>query len=153
MLFRSFEGAPQLTKEQERFRDLRKAKKADEKRIKELTDKLDALTKGQNERVIKDVLEKKGVNPKVMRLVQKDLEGDFTEEAVNNWLEDNAEIFGISINSDAQKVSNEDLNALRQQDRVTQGATTPDRNQDLEYRIENASSPDELAQILYSSNS
>ena len=40
---------------------LRKAKRADEKRIKELTEQLDSLTKSQRERVVKEVLEKKGV--------------------------------------------------------------------------------------------
>ncbi len=47
------------------LKKLRKAKRADEKRIKELTEQLDGLSKVQRERTVKEVLEKKGVNPKL----------------------------------------------------------------------------------------
>ena len=46
---------------------LRKAKRADEKRIKELTEQLEGLSKVQRERVVKEVLEKKGVNLNAQR--------------------------------------------------------------------------------------
>jgi hypothetical protein len=77
------------------LKKLRKAKRADEKRIKELTEQLDGLSKVQRERTVKEVLEKKGVNPKAMRLILKDME-DVSEESVNNWLEDNGDLFGIN---------------------------------------------------------
>jgi len=48
---------------------LRKAKRADEKRIKELTEQLEGLSKAQRERTVKEVLERKGVNQKAARLV------------------------------------------------------------------------------------
>ncbi len=48
---------------------LRKAKRADEKRIKELTEQLETLSKSQRERLVKEVLEAKGVNPKAARLI------------------------------------------------------------------------------------
>jgi CRISPR/Cas system-associated protein Cas10 (large subunit of type III CRISPR-Cas system) len=69
-----FENQPQISKEEARFRDLRKAKKSDEKRIKELTEKLESLTKAQSERTVKEVLEKKGVNPKAARLIPNSLD-------------------------------------------------------------------------------
>jgi hypothetical protein len=40
---------------------------------------------------------------------------------------------------------------MRQQDSVTQGAITPDRGQDLEMKIDAATSAEELRAILYSS--
>jgi len=43
------------------IKKLRKAKRADEKRIKELTEQLEGLSKVQRERTVKEVLEKKGV--------------------------------------------------------------------------------------------
>jgi stress-induced morphogen len=46
------------------LKKLRKAKRADEKRIKELTEQLEGLSKVQRERVVKEVLAKKGVNEK-----------------------------------------------------------------------------------------
>jgi hypothetical protein len=127
---------------------LRKAKRADEKRIKELTEQLEGLSKVQRERVVKEVLEKKGVNLKAQRLILKDLE-DISEESVNNWLDDNGELFGLG----KPEVSEEQqLNraALRQQDAVTQNSLTSERTDDLESRISNAQSAEEILSILRS---
>jgi hypothetical protein len=77
------------------LKKLRKAKRNDEKRIKELTEQLEGLSKVQRERTVKEVLEKKGVNPKAQRLILKDLE-DVSEESVNTWLEDNGDLFGLT---------------------------------------------------------
>ena len=129
------------------LKKLRKAKRNDEKRIKELTEQLEGLSKSQRERVVKEVLEKKGVNPKAQRLILKDLE-DISEESVNNWLDDNGELFGLTK---APEVSEEqELNraALRQQDVVTQLGTTPDKAQDLMNRVMNAATADELTSII-----
>jgi hypothetical protein len=131
------------------LKKLRKAKRADEKRIKELTEQLDGLSKVQRERTVKEVLEKKGVNPKAMRLILKDIE-DVSEESVNNWLEDNGDLFGITVEQDAPRVSEMDRAALRQQDVITQGAITPDRAEDLELRMANAQSEEEFLSILRS---
>ena len=128
---------------------LRKAKRADEKRIKELTEQLEGLSKVQRERVVKEVLEKKGVNAKAARLVLKDLD-DINEDSVSNWLDDNADLFGIKIDKEEPKVSEVDKAALRQQDILTQGAMTPDREQDFNTRIDNAQSADELIALLRS---
>ena len=130
------------------LKKLRKAKRNDEKRIKELTEQLEGLSKSQRERVVKEVLEQKGVNPKAQRLILKDLD-DITEESVNNWLEDNGDLFGLT----KPEVNEErELNraALRQQDVVTQLGTSPDRAEDLLTRINNAASAEELNQIIYS---
>ena len=128
---------------------LRKAKRADEKRIKELTEQLETLSKAQRERVVKEVLEKKGVNAKATRLVLKDLD-DVSEESVNNWLDDNADLFGIKIDKEEPKVSEIDKAALRQQDVLTQNAMTPDRAEALNLRIDNADSMDALLDVLRS---
>ncbi len=129
------------------LKKLRKAKRNDEKRIKELTEQLEGLTKSQRERVVKEVLDKKGVNPKAQRLILKDLE-DISEESVNSWLDDNGDLFGLTK---APEVSEEqELNraALRQQDVVTQLGTTPDKAQDLMNRVMNAATADELTSII-----
>ena len=127
---------------------LRKAKRADEKRIKELTEQLEGLSKVQRERTVKEVLEKKGVNLKAARLVLKDLD-DVNEETVNNWLTDNADLFGINIPTQSN-ADNVDLAALRQQDIVTQGAVTPDREADFNSKIDNAQSAEELIALIQS---
>jgi len=130
------------------LKKLRKAKRNDEKRIKELTEQLEGLSKSQRERTVKEVLEQKGVNPKAQRLILKDLE-DISEESVNTWLEDNGDLFGLT----KPEVNEEkELNraALRQQDVVTQLGSSPDRAEDLLSRINNAASAEELNQIIYS---
>jgi hypothetical protein len=129
------------------LKKLRKAKRSDEKRIKELTEQLETFTKSQRESTVKSVLEKKGVNQKAARLVLKDLDGDFSEEAVSNWLDENADLFGIEV---SQKRDEQNLATLRQQDVMTQGAVTPDRAQDLEQRMDNASSMEELITLMQS---
>ena len=130
------------------LKKLRKAKRSDEKRIKELTEQLEGFSKSQRERTVKEVLEKKGVNPKAQRLILKDLE-DVNEESVNNWLEDNGDLFGLA----QPEVSEEkqlNLAALRQQDVVTQMGMTPDRADDLGMRIANATTAEELTALIYS---
>ena len=131
------------------LKKLRKAKRADEKRIKELTEQLEGLSKVQRERVVKEVLAKKGVNEKAARLVLKDLD-DVSEESVSNWLDDNADLFGIKVAEQEAPVNQQELARLRQQDILTQGALTPDRGLDVEQRLNQAGSAEELLSILQS---
>jgi hypothetical protein len=131
------------------LKKLRKAKRNDEKRIKELTEQLEGLTKVRREQIVKEVLEKKGVNAKAARLVLKDLD-DVNEDTVNNWLDDNADLFGIKNNKEEPAIGEIDKAALRQQDILTQGALTPDRAEDLSLRINNADSMDALLDVLRS---
>lgn len=133
------------------LKQLRKAKRADEKRIKELTEQLESISKVQRERTVKEALEKKGVNPKAVRLILKDLD-DVNEESVNNWLEDNADLFGIEVSKEAPVVSETDRAALRQQDILTQGAITPDRAEDMNLRLDQAQSAEDIINLIYSQN-
>ena len=133
--------------ESDLLKKLRKAKRADEKRIKELTEQLEGFTKAQRERTVKEVLQKKGVNLKAARLAMKDLE-DVNEESVSRWLDDNADLFGLEVAK--EEVPAADLAALRQQDILTQGAVTPEQGMDLDQRLNQAQSPDEILSILRS---
>jgi len=131
------------------LKKLRKAKRSDEKRIKELTEQLEGFSKVQRERTVKEILEQKGVNPKAARLVLKDLE-EVSEESVNIWLEDNGDLFGLTPAQDAPKANEYDRAAMRQQDIVTQGAITPDRAENIEQRLNAAESAEEILSILRS---
>jgi len=139
---------PESLSDNDLLKKLRKAKRADEKRIKELTEQVESFTKAQRENTVKEVLEKKGVNPKAARLILKDLDGDYSAEAVNAWLDDNADLLGLQVESTT--VDAKDLAALRQQDVVAQNAITPDRAEDFELRMNNASSAEELLGLLRS---
>ena len=127
---------------------LRKKIKADEKRMKELEEKLDGYVKKERESSVKELLEKQGVNPKAARLILKDLE-EVNEESVQNWLDDNGDLFGYSPAEGTPEVDG-NREALRKQNAVTQGAITPDRGEDMELKIDGAQSIDELNRILFS---
>ena len=132
------------------LKKLRKAKRADEKRIKELTEQLESLSKAQRERTVKEVLEAKGVNAKAARLILKDLE-DVNEESVSNWLDDNADLFGIKVEQQEHQQEQEINRAtLRQQDVLTNGASTPNKSEDLSMKIDNADSMEEILALLQS---
>ena len=133
------------------LKKLRKAKRADEKRIKELTEQLEGLSKSQRERTVKDVLEKRGVNPKAIRLILKDID-DVNEESVNNWLEDNGDLFGLNVSPEAPAENDIDRAALRQQDVVTQGALSPNRADDYLMKLNNAESAEEIIAMINAQN-
>ena len=132
------------------LKKLRKAKRADEKRIKELTDQLEGFSRSQKESIIKKVLETNGVSPKAARLISRELEGDVTEEAVTNYLADNAEVFGLEVQYEEAPTETLDRAALRQQDIVTQGAITPDRAADSLLRLNAATSAEEIINMIQS---
>ena len=129
------------------LKKLRKAKRSDEKRIKELEDQLNGYVKKDKESSVAKVLEQKGVNPKAARLILKDLD-EVNEQTINGWLEDNGDLFGITQSQDAPQANEVDLAALRQQDALTQGAITPDRAEDMSMRLDQAQSAEEIYQIL-----
>jgi hypothetical protein len=128
---------------------LRKAKRADEKRIKELTEQLESLSKAQRERVVRDVLSQKGVNEKAARLILKDLD-DVNEESVSHWLEDNGDLLGLQPKPQVTQEQQIDRAALRQQDIVTQGAITPDKAEEQLMRIQNATTAEEIIDMIQS---
>lgn len=127
---------------------LRKAKRSDEKRIKELTEQLEGLTKAQRERTVKEVLENKGINAKAARLILKDLD-EVTEESLNMWLHENGDLIGYQPEQQDER-QKQNLAALRQQDIVTQGGVMPDRTDELSMKLDNAQSADELLAFLRS---
>ena len=127
---------------------LRKKIKADEKRIKELEERVSNYDKLDREKSVKEVLEQQGVNPKAARLILKDLD-EVTPESVSNWLEENGDLFGYSPAEGAPEVDGNRAE-LRKQNAVTQGARTPDRGEDMEMKIDGAQSAEELSRILFS---
>ena len=132
------------------MKNLRKAKRSDEKRIKELTEQLETFSKAQRESVIKKVLENNGVSLKAARLIAKELDGDVTEESVVDYLTENAEVFGLEVQYNDAPEQTLDRAALRQQDIVTQQAITPDRAADTMLRINNAGSAEEIIAMIQS---
>ena len=137
---------PQGSYSDDGIANLRKAKRADEKRIKELEEQLAKFSKESNERTVKEILESKGVNTKAARLVLKDLD-TINEDAVSNWLVENGDLIGYTPNQE-KPVDAENIRALQQQDSITQTADTPAYSEDIARLIANASSEEEIISIL-----
>lgn len=137
------------TDETNGIKDLRKAKRADEKRIKELTEKLEMFERQQRESTIKSVLESKGVNSKAARLVLKDLD-EVSEESVNNWLRDNGDLIGYQPQE--QQEEKADVREFSRQDGATQFAATPAASDEYVDLLQNydGNSEEELLSIIQS---
>lgn len=138
------------TSDTDLVKKLRKALKAEQKRNKELESTLGEMSKSQRERILKDVFSSRGVNPKVAAFVPSDIEA--SEEAIASWIESNADVFGVEV-SKKSEINEQDVAALRQIDSVTQGALSPDKSEDLAYRINNANTEDEILKLIYGSQS
>lgn len=130
------------------IKDLRKAKRADEKRIKELTEKLEMFERQQKESTVKSILESKGVNSKAARLILKDLD-EVSEETVNNWLRDNGDIVGYTPQTE-QPAAPESVREFSRQDGATQFAATPDVSDEYVDMLQNynGNSEEELLSII-----
>jgi hypothetical protein len=140
------------TDETNGIKDLRKAKRADEKRIKELTEKLEMFERQQRESTIKSVLESKGVNSKAARLVLKDLD-EVSEESVNNWLRDNGDLIGYQPEEQQEQKPN--VREFSRQDGATQFAATPAASDEYVDLLQNydGNSEEELLSIIQSISS
>jgi hypothetical protein len=133
----------------ELVKKLRKAKRADEKRIKELTEQLEMYNKQQRERTVKEILDSKGVNAKAARIILKDLD-EVSEDSLNNWLRENGDLIGYQPQVEENQ-QQQNLATLRQQDVLTQGGITPNKIADIESRLDNAESMDDLINLLRNS--
>jgi hypothetical protein len=131
------------------IKDLRKAKRADEKRIKELTEKLEMFERQQRESTVKSVLESKGVNSKAARLILKDLD-EVSEDSVTTWLRENGDIVGYT--EAEQTESKPNVREFSRQDGATQFAATPDVSDEYVDMLQNydGNSEEELLSIIQS---
>lgn len=116
----------------ELIKQFRKQLKAEKKARLEAESKLTELSKGQKERAIKDVLTSKGVRQSIAKYIPADLEP--TETAIESWLAENAEDFGLEFEQ-KQQVNVDDVNALRQMDRTLDGAGSPALTDDMMARM------------------
>jgi len=132
-------------------RKLRKADRSKEKRIRDLESELNTIRSAQRGNSIKSILSEKGVNPKVAAFIPEDI--DPTPEAVDNWINEYAELFGLKNNASQNGLSQNDVNALQEIDSVTSGALSPDKEQDIILRLDQAQSVDDIMNMINSAES
>ena len=129
-------------------KQLRKATKAKDKELAELKAQYESLAKANRERAIKDALASRGVNSKIASFIPQDI--DPTEESVSKWLEDYADIFGVQTQSNQATPNVDPAQAAayqRMTNAVEQGAT-PEFQADIHRRLLNATSKEELDEVI-----
>ena len=129
-------------------KQLRKANKQKEKELAELKAQFDSISKANRERAIKDALASRGVNSKIAAFIPQDI--DPTEESVSKWLENYADVFGVDTQS-TQATPNVDPAQAAAYQRMTNAVeqgVTPEFQADLHRRLMNASSKEELDEII-----
>jgi hypothetical protein len=139
----SFEN--QFDTDTDLVKKLRKALKAEQRRSKELETNYSELTKTQKERILKDALASRGVNPKVAAFVPSDIEA--SEDAIAAWLDSNADVFGIP-SKETKSVNENDINSLKKMDNVLTGLESPGTSNDLERKLTSAESQEEIMSLL-----
>jgi hypothetical protein len=126
---------------------LRKVNRALEKRAKELEQELSGLRTQTRQRTVKDVLQAKGLNPKIAAFIPQDI--DSSEEAITTWVNEYGDVFGIQTPSEekpAQK-SPEVVAQARINNLVATG-TAPDVDEDAFAKIAGAKTREDLDALL-----
>jgi len=126
---------------------LRKVNRALEKRAKELEQELSGLRTQTRQRTVKDVLQAKGLNPKIAAFIPQDI--DVSEEAIAQWVNEYGDVFGIQTPSEEKPVqkSPEVMAQARINNMVATG-TAPDIDEDAFAKIANAKSKEDLDALL-----
>jgi hypothetical protein len=124
---------------------LRKQLKAEQRRSKELETSYGEVTKAQKERILKDVLTSKGVNQKIAQFIPSDIEA--SEDAISNWLDANGDVFGYTP-APKPAVNQDDIAAMQKMDSVLTNAETPASSNDVQNRLANANTEEEILSIL-----
>ena len=126
---------------------LRKVNRALEKRTKELEQELSGLKTQTRQRTVKDVLQAKGLNPKIAAFIPQDI--DTSEEAINNWVNEYGDVFGIQAPTEekpAQK--NPEVQAQARINNMVATGSAPDIDEDAFAKIAGAKTREDLDALL-----
>lgn len=126
---------------------LRKVNRALEKRAKELEQELDGLKSQTRQRTVKDVLQAKGLNPKIAAFIPQDI--DSSEEAISTWVNEYGDIFGIQTPSDEKPVQkNSEIAAQARINNLVATGSAPDVDEDAFAKIAGAKTREDLDALL-----
>ena len=126
---------------------LRKVNRALEKRAKELEQELSGLKTQTRQRTVKDVLQAKGLNPKIAAFIPQEI--DTSEEAINQWVNEYGDVFGIQTSSEEQPTEKSpEIKAQARINNMVATGTAPDIDEDAFAKIANAKSKEDLDILL-----
>lgn len=129
-------------------KQLRKVNRALDKRAKELEQELTGLRSQTRQRTVKDVLQAKGINPKIAAFIPQDI--DTSDEAIGGWLNEYGDVFGVTQNANSEQASNNsvDVSANSRINQVVSTGQVPDVDSDAMAKILSAGNAEELNRIL-----
>ena len=126
---------------------LRKVNRALEKRAKELEQELSGLRTQTRQRTVKDVLQAKGLNPKIAALIPQDIEP--TDDALVKWIEDYGDVFGVQTQTEEKPAEKSpEIKAQARINNMVATGTAPDIDEDAFAKIANAKSKEDLDILL-----
>jgi hypothetical protein len=124
--------------------NLRKALKRAEREAGRLKDELASLRSESRTRTVKDVLETKGVNPKIAAFIPADAD---TPEKVALWLDEYSDVFGYQTNEQSDEIVAPE--SARRIQESTSTANTSSRDEDMFSRLAATTSKEELDQLIF----
>jgi hypothetical protein len=126
---------------------LRKVNRTLEKRAKELEQELAGLKTQTRQRTVKDVLQAKGLNPKIATLIPQDIEP--SDEALMKWIEDYGDVFGIQTPTEEKPAEKSpEIKAQARINNIVATGTAPDIDEDAFAKIASAKTKEDLDILL-----
>ena len=126
---------------------LRKVNRTLEKRAKELEQELAGLKTQTRQRTVKDVLQVKGLNPKIAALIPQDIEP--SDEALMKWVEDYGDVFGIQTPTEEKPAEKSpEIKAQARINNIVATGTAPDIDEDAFAKIASAKTKEDLDILL-----
>ena len=127
---------------------LRKVNRALEKRAKELEQELSGLKTQTRQRTVKDVLQAKGLNPKIAVFIPQDV--DTSEEAITAWVDEYGDVFGVqpAQTNEAPTQKGPDLSAQHRMNNVVSTGSMPNLDEDMFAKVAGVKSKEDLDALL-----
>lgn len=126
---------------------LRKVNRALEKRAKELEQELSGLKTQTRQRTVKDVLQAKGLNPKIAAFIPQDI--DSSEEEIVKWVNEYGDVFGIQTPSEEKPAEKSpEVKAQARINNLVSTGSAPDIDEDAFAKIAGAKTREDLDALL-----
>ena len=126
---------------------LRKVNRSLEKRAKELEQELSGLKSQTRQRTVKDVLQAKGLNPKIAALIPQDIEP--SDEALAKWVEEYGDVFGIQTSTEEKPAEKSpEIKAQARINNIVATGSAPDIDEDAFAKIAGAKTREDLDALL-----
>jgi hypothetical protein len=125
---------------------LRKVNRALEKRAKELEQELSGLKTQTRQRTVKEVLQAKGLNPKIAAFIPQDI--DASEEAINQWVNEYGDVFGAPAQEQEEAKPAADVSAHTRINNVVATGQPPSVDEDAMAKVLGAKTREDLDALL-----